>query len=65
VAALWFDDVHQLVDLGIHLEEVGVGLFADFALKLLPIHACQAVSFFLLHFSGQPILQAVVVNEAD
>lgn len=56
MSTLGLSDVHKLVDESLDLEEVGVGLLANLALELLPIHASQAVCFFLLHFSGQPIL---------
>lgn len=65
MSTLRLNDVDQLVDVTVNLEKVRVGLLADFAFKLLPIHASQTVSFFLLHLGRQPILQAVVVNKAN
>lgn len=65
MAWLWFLDVHKFVNVAFDLEEIWVCVLADFTFKLLPVHADQAVCFFLLHFSGKPVLEAVVVNKAN
>jgi len=40
-------EVDQLVDLVRHLEEVGVGVLADLALKRLPVHRRQVLRVLL------------------
>ena len=65
MARLGFLDVDEFVNHSVNFEQVRIGLLAYFTFKLLPVHAGQAISFFLLHFSRQPILQTVVVDEPD
>jgi hypothetical protein len=65
VTWFWLLDVNQLVDLLVYLEQIRVGMFADFTLKCLPVHWCQVIGLPLLQLGWQPVLQALVVNESN
>jgi len=64
VGVLGHLDVDEFVDSVLNLEEVGVGLLADLALKGLPKHADQVVRLPSLHFGVKPVLQAFEVDES-
>eukprot|EP00350_Pseudokeronopsis_sp_OXSARD2_P009279 CAMPEP_0170555934 /NCGR_PEP_ID=MMETSP0211-20121228/14749_1 /TAXON_ID=311385 /ORGANISM="Pseudokeronopsis sp., Strain OXSARD2" /LENGTH=67 /DNA_ID=CAMNT_0010865971 /DNA_START=540 /DNA_END=743 /DNA_ORIENTATION=- len=64
MAGLGLLDVDELVDGLVDLEEVGVGLLADLALEVLPVHTGELIGLLLDHLAREPVLQALVVDEA-
>ena len=58
-------DVDEAIADPVALEDVGVWLLADLALKLLPGVADQILFLFFDHFLLQPMLEALVVDEPD
>ena len=58
-------DVHETINSIVCLEQVGVGILAELALKVLPEKSGDLCSLFALHLHAEPIFEAGVVDEAD